>query len=224
MKEPRTLQDTKSGFFLQIESLSPVKRIVIAATVIILLIGAFTWFIHLPQSQAIDNLEKDLAAKQGQLNLFISKAKKIDQFREEMAQTEQKFKIAMEALPEKDEIPALLSGVSRSGHEAGMEFLLFEPKGEQFKEFYAEIPVLLKLTGSYQQIGRFFEMVAKLPRIVNLQDLSISTPKEGEPLTTSCTAVTYKFVEPSPDQKKEGAPASSVSEKLKKLKENEKTQ
>jgi type IV pilus assembly protein PilO len=98
-------------------------------------------------------------------------------------------------LPEKKEIPSLLSSISQSGRDAGLEFLLFEPRGEQTKEFYAEIPVSIIVEGNYHKTALFFDKVARLHRIVNIDDIKMIAAKESDELRTSCTAVTYRFVE-----------------------------
>lgn len=221
MKGTDKSQSRMGAVFSWLEQLAPMKRALLAAVIVAVVAGAFAWLVYLPQSREINKIELDLAAKQKELNVLKAKAAQIEQFKQEMADAEDKFKIAMAKLPEKNEIPALLSGISRHGHEAGMEFLLFEPKGEVYKDFYAEIPVLIKVIGNYHQVGRFFEMVAGLPRIVNIRDITIGHPKEGEPLTTACTAVTYKFVEPPPDTVKEGDKASAAG-KLKEQQQNKK--
>jgi type IV pilus assembly protein PilO len=111
----------------------------------------------------------------------------------------------MRALPEKEEIPSLLAGISEAGKDAGLEFLLFQPKGESPKEFYAEIPVDINVSGSYHQVAVFFDKVANLPRIVNIRNIKMS-PKNQKgsgtnDLTTVCQAVTYKFIESAPKKK-----------------------
>ena len=105
----------------------------------------------------------------------------------------------MKALPEKKEIPNLLASISSSGQDSGLEFALFEPKPENNKDFYAEIPVAVKVSGSYHNVASFFDKVSRLPRIVNIDNISITaqkqTKKEGLSLSTSCTAITYRFIE-----------------------------
>ena len=108
------------------------------------------------------------------------------------------FKSAMKALPEKEEIPSLLTSISRSGQDVGLEFLEFTPKAEVRKEFYAEIPVSIKVQGGYHDLAIFFDKVARLSRIVNIKNISMGRGKGGQELNTSCTAVTYKFIEPAP--------------------------
>jgi type IV pilus assembly protein PilO len=113
----------------------------------------------------------------------------------------------MRALPEKEEIPSLLAGISQAGKDAGLDFLLFQPKPESPKDFYAEIPVDISVSGSYHQVAVFLDKVANLPRIVNIRDIKMALQsKQGESneLTTVCQAVTYKFIEQAPAQPKKG--------------------
>jgi type IV pilus assembly protein PilO len=118
----------------------------------------------------------------------------------------------MRALPEKEEIPSLLTNISKSGHEIGLEFLLFEPKAENKKDFYSEIPVVMNLRGDYHNLAIFFDKVARLSRIVNINNITINRSKDGKDakdLSTSCTAVTYKFVEPPPEKPAVSSPKAA---------------
>ena len=115
-----------------------------------------------------------------------------------MQEAEVQFKTAMKALPEKEEIPSLLTSISRSGQDVGLEFLEFTPKAEKRKEFYAEIPVSIKVNGGYHDLAIFFDKVARLSRIVNIKDINMGPGKDSQELNTKCMAVTYKFVEPAP--------------------------
>jgi type IV pilus assembly protein PilO len=119
-----------------------------------------------------------------------------------MQEAELQFKTAMRALPEKEEIPSLLTSISRSGQDVGLEFLSFEPKSEVRKEFYAEIPVAMQVKGGYHDLAIFFDKVARLSRIVNIKNIEMGRAKDSTDLNTKCTAVTYKFVEPAPPKNK----------------------
>ena len=77
-----------------------------------------------------------------------------------------------------------------------MDFLLFQPRNEQPKNFYAEIPVSIRVNGSYHDTAKFFDKVARLARIVNIRNVAIKPTNKGADLVNSCTAVTYKFMEP----------------------------
>lgn len=116
-----------------------------------------------------------------------------------MKDAEENFKVVRKALPEKKEIPDLLTSISQSGHDAGLDFLLFEPKNEEMKDFYTEIPVSIIVSGNYHNLGLFLSKVASLPRVVNVRDLSLKPVQGGAGLNTSCTAVTYRFVEMQPE-------------------------
>ena len=123
-------------------------------------------------------------------------------YRKKMQDAEEQFKIVMRALPEKEEIPTLLTGISKAGRDSGLEFVLFQPKPEIGKDFYAEIPVSMKVTGDYHGVATFFESVAELNRIVNIRDIDMAPDKDSAKLMATCTAVTYKFIEASDTPKK----------------------
>lgn len=123
-----------------------------------------------------------------------------------MKEAEAQFNMAMKKLPETKEIPSLLTAISDSGQQVGLEFLLFEPKKEKKKEFYAEIPVAMSLRGDYHNLAIFFDQVARLNRIVNITNIQMTRAKgkgkaAGE-LLAKCTAVTYKFLDEPPKKKK----------------------
>jgi type IV pilus assembly protein PilO len=125
-------------------------------------------------------------------------ARKLRVVQQQFKGAEIELKIVMKALPEKKEIPSLLASISSSGQDSGLEFALFEPKPESNKDFYAEIPVSIKVAGSYHNVAMFFDKVSRLPRIVNIDNIGITAQKgtkKGLSLTTSCTAITYRFVE-----------------------------
>ena len=102
-----------------------------------------------------EELEKKLAVAK-------KNAENLETFQQMMKEAELQFKTAMKALPEKEEIPSLLTSISRSGQDVGLEFLLFEPKNEIRKDFYAEIPVAMQIKGGYHDLAMFFDKVARL--------------------------------------------------------------
>jgi type IV pilus assembly protein PilO len=94
--------------------------------------------------------------------------------------------------------------VSKSGQDAGLEFLLFQPKPEIAQDFYAEIPVAIQVVGNYHNVAVFFDQVSKMSRIVNIKDLTMKPSSDGASLDTNCTAVTYKFIEQSKQKSQKG--------------------
>lgn len=190
-----------SPVFEKLEQLTKVQRIAIWAGVLILLVAGFVYFSYLPKYKKIEKLRANQTKIEKQLEIAKRNARQLNAFRKKMQDAEEQFKIVMRALPEKEEIPTLLTGISKAGRNSGLEFVLFQPKPEVGKDFYAEIPVAMKVTGDYHGVATFFESVAELNRIVNIRDIDMEPDKESTKLMATCTAVTYKFIE-TPDTPK----------------------
>ena len=190
-------------FFQNLEKLTKPQRMGIYAATLIVVIGLSVWLLLWPKHQKINTLEKQLAQIQQELAVAKKNASELNDWRNKMKQKEAQYKTVMRELPEKEEIPTLLAGISQAGRDAGLDFVLFQPKKENAKGFYAEIPVDINVSGTYHQVAVFFDKVSNLPRIVNIRDIRMSPAAqkdEGGILTTSCEAVTYKFVEDSGKQ------------------------
>lgn len=198
MKKGKSVSIEKANpVFDKLEQLSKIQRIAIWAGLLILLIGAFVYFSYLPKFKKIDELKASLTKFEAQLEVAKKNARQLNAYRKKMQDAEEQFKIVMRALPEKEEIPTLLTGISKAGKDAGLNFILFQPKPEVKKDFYAEIPVAMNVTGNYHGVATFFENVAGLNRIVNIRNIRMTPDKGGTKLTTKCTGVTYKFIEAS---------------------------
>ena len=104
---------------------------------------------------------------------------------------------AIKELPNSREIPELVRRISSIGKKIGLQFLLFKPMPEVVRDFYAEVPVKLKVEGSFHEVATFFDRIGKLNRIVNVKNITISDPEERSGkvmLTIEGTAVTYRFL------------------------------
>jgi type IV pilus assembly protein PilO len=181
-------------------ALDRTKKILILAGVLVLLTALYVWLLFLPAHEAIQKLDADLS------ELLDEKAEKeaivanLAAFKREYQRLEQSLKQAMAQLPDKKEIPSLLENISNLGRESGLEVALFKPGTPKPKDFYAEVPVDIKLVGTYHNLLTFFYRVGNLPRIVNISDLKIDKGKKGTPassLSTECRATTYKLLEES---------------------------
>lgn len=186
-------------FFEKVENLSKVQRIVISTVIFGLIVGGFSYFSYWPKFEQINRLNTQLDKLEEKLKTAKRNAKDLKKFQAKMKEAEAQFQMAMKKLPEKEEIPSLLSSISDSGQQVGLEFLLFEPKPEKKKEFYAEIPVAMNIKGDYHNLAIFFDQVARLSRIVNIQNIQMSSAKDknSQDLSVKCMAVTYKFIEAS---------------------------
>jgi type IV pilus assembly protein PilO len=125
------------------------------------------------------------------------KAANFDAYRAQLADIERDFGAMLRQLPGKTEVPNLLVDISQTGLGAGLEEQLFQPTGEIQKDFYAELPIKLRYTGSYHKLGNFVSGIAALPRIVTLHDISIKRSTEDSPdeLTLDVTAKTYRYLD-----------------------------
>ena len=205
MNKSKTVASDKTApIFEKLEQLSKIQRIIIWVGVMVLLIGGFAYFSYVPKYKKIGVLQKRLKKVENELTVAKKNARQLNTYRKKMHDAEEQFKIVMRALPEKEEIPTLLTGISKAGKDSGLNFVLFQPKPEVEKEFYAEIPVSIEVNGDYHGVATFFESVAELNRIVNIRGITMSPEKDSETLNTVCTAVTYKFIEATkkPETKK----------------------
>ncbi len=197
MKESNLSLDSLSPLFNSLEQLTKVQRIAIYIGSMVLVGVAFFYLSFYPKQQTIKGLEASLASAKQALAKAKRNASQLNYYRNKMKQEEAQFKAVMKALPEKEEIPSLLAGISKAGKDAGLEFILFQPKKEIPKGFYAEIPVGIEVSGGYHQVAVFFDKVANLPRIVTIKNITmVPTKSKGvNTLNTKCMAVTYKFIE-----------------------------
>ncbi len=132
-----------------------------------------------------------------------AKAANLEAYKEQMLEMERSFGALLRQLPSKTEVADLLVDISRVGIQAGLEFELFKPEAESPKEFYAELPIRLRVKGTYHQFGSFASGTAALPRIVTLHDLNISATKKSSGSTGNksnlmimeATAKTYRYLE-----------------------------
>jgi type IV pilus assembly protein PilO len=204
--EKKGIAKSIEPFLEKIENLSKVQRIIISVGSFVVIAGIFIYFLYLPKYEKINSLKKQLTDLEQKLSTAKRNAADLKKFQAKMKEAEAQFNMAMKKLPETKEIPSLLTAISDSGQQVGLEFLLFEPKKEKKKEFYAEIPVAMSLRGDYHNLAIFFDQVARLNRIVNITNIQMTRAKgkgkaAGE-LLAKCTAVTYKFLDEPPKKKK----------------------
>jgi type IV pilus assembly protein PilO len=204
MKARENVLRNLDSFIERVEALSKVQRILIYVGVFALVFLVFGYFSFWPKYQNIERLNTEFGKLSADLSKSKKNAEKLVVLEKEFESKQRDYQLVLRSLPENEEISSLLASVSQSGQDAGLEFLLFQPGADINKQFYAEIPVFIKVTGGFHNVVMFFDRVANLSRIVNIRDIEIARDKSGA-LTTSCKAVTYKFIESAaeatPDQK-----------------------
>jgi type IV pilus assembly protein PilO len=156
---------------------------------------SFVWNDDRPLLQKAEADELDLRA---QFESKQQRAANLDAYRAQLGEMERSFGAMLRQLPGKTEVPNLLVDISQTGLAAGLTEKLFQPGAEKSNGFYAELPIKIKLVGSYHDFGRFVSGIAALPRIVTLNDIQISPvdAKGGyDNLTMDVTAKTYRYIE-----------------------------
>jgi len=125
------------------------------------------------------------------------KAANYDKYKDQLAQIEQSFGTMLRQLPGETEIPSLIVDISQTGLAAGLQEKLFVPRSENPRDFYAEKPISIRLTGGYHEIGNFVSGIAALPRIVTLHDITITPEQTGsfDVLSMEVTAQTYRYLD-----------------------------
>ena len=193
-------------FFDRLSKLNTIQRFLICIGSYAILVAPFIWLSYLPKFEKIDKLSDEDELEQLEKKLQVAK-RKAAQYKKMLAllnEAKANFEIAKKKLPQTSEIPNLLANITASGQASGLQFLLFQPKNETRKDFYAQIPVSIKVKGEYRSVALFYERLARLSRIVNVQNIKMRPGKDSSQLTTNCTAVTYRFVEASKKKKKKG--------------------
>jgi type IV pilus assembly protein PilO len=154
----------------------------------------FVWDAQVPELQKREDTEQALRTE---FKTKHAKAVNLEVYKTQLKDIERSFGALLRQLPGKTEVPNLLVDISQTGLSAGLEEKLFQPQAEQKKDFYAELPIKISLTGSYHQFGEFVSGIAALPRIVTLHDIEIKSVNKDayDQLTLDLTAKTYRYLD-----------------------------
>jgi len=161
----------------------------------LIIILAGWWFLWNDQLTELDTkqLEEETLKQQ-----FLEKKRQavnLELYTQQLADIDRSFGALLKQLPNKSEIEALLIEVNQAGLGRGLQFELFRPAQELVKDFYAELPIAVKINGTYHDFGAFAADIAKLPRIVTLNNISISPLKDGGVLTMDATTKTFRYLD-----------------------------
>ena len=171
----------------------PVKIAVMGALLAAVLFAGY-WFDLSAQLAGLDkSREEEVKLRES----FITKKKQainLETYRQQLKDIEHSFGVLLRQLPNKSEMDALLTDINQAGLGRGLEFELFKPSTETAKEFYAELPIAVRVTGSYHDLGAFASDVSKLSRIVTLNDINIVPGKDGR-LVMDSVAKTYRYLD-----------------------------
>jgi type IV pilus assembly protein PilO len=177
--------------------------------VLVVVTGLLVWNFVISERGNMPRLRTAEAEQKTLWQTFDEKQRKaanLEAYRQQIAEIERTFGAMLRQLPGKTEVPSLLVDISQTGLAAGLQERLFQPGSESKKDFYAELPIKIQLTGGYHEFGLFVSGIAALPRIVTLHDIEItrasarrttrgSAPAPTDQLTLNLTAKTYRYLD-----------------------------
>ena len=172
-------------------------RIAVLVGVFIALLVAGWWLLWSDQLTELDGKREEMDKLK---NEFIEKKKQainLDLYTQQLAEIDRSFGALLKQLPNKAEVDSLLVDVNQAGLGRGLQFDLFKPGTETVKDFYAELPIQLKIVGNYHDFGAFAADIAKLPRIVTLGNMTIAPQAKDGNLVLDATAHTYRYLDES---------------------------
>ncbi len=196
------LSDFNNLDFQNIAGWPPAAKGVGIGVICLVILGAGYWFDTKDQWEALQLAKaKEQELKQS-FETKQAKAVNLDAYKQQLDEMNASFGLMLRQLPSKAEVADLLVDISQTGLASGLEFELFSPKDEAPKDFYAELPINIRVTGKYHQFGAFVSGVAALPRIVTMHDIVIRPPQSAQPgqeksdkLVMELVTKTYRYLE-----------------------------
>jgi type IV pilus assembly protein PilO len=174
------------------------QRCAILAVLMVLVVVGFVYSMYFPEQEELQRLVEQSQKLETKLVEDRRIASNLPKFKEEYEKMNEQLGLALTELPNDKEIPGLLSSIASLAKDNGLDVIRFKPGQERPSGFYAEVPIELKLTGSFDQFATFSQAIGDLSRIVNLNNLTMGSPKTADGktnLSIDCLAVTYRFIE-----------------------------
>jgi len=169
-------------------------KIAVLVLLLVVVVGLGALFDWKDEYDALDAAQQQEAKLKEQYAAKKAKAINYDEYRKQLAEVEVSFGALLKQLPNRAEMDALLTDINQAGLGRGLQFELFKPAAqERMADFYAELPISIRITGNYHDMGAFASDVAQLPRIVTLNDVAI-TNERGQ-LAMEATAKTYRYLD-----------------------------
>jgi type IV pilus assembly protein PilO len=175
----------------------PVRIGSVAVAFLVLTVAGIYMLVWNEQRPELQRRQAEEQGLRAQFREKHAKAVNLELYKQQLKDIERSFGALLRQLPGRTEVPSLLVDISQTGLAAGLQEKLFQPQPEQKKDFYAELPIKIRLTGSYHQFGEFVSGIAALPRIVTLHDIDIKPDNKDayDQLSLELTAKTYRYMD-----------------------------
>jgi type IV pilus assembly protein PilO len=169
-------------------------RVVVAVCLLLLTVAGFWWFDWQGQVETLEARQTEEVQLRESWVTKKRQAVNLEEHRRQLAEIDRQFGALLKQLPNRAEMDSLLSDINQAGLGRGLQFELFKPGADVVKEFYAEMPIDVRVTGVYHDLGEFVADLASMPRVVTLGDVGIEADKDGR-LKLQAKAVTYRYLD-----------------------------
>jgi len=178
-------------FMERLEGISSFYRWLAIPVFVLLLAVLYWYFLYQPYSEEMAALQERITSKQQTVEKYQKIAAQLETFRTQVSELEARLHALLRELPESREIPGMIRQISDLGVRTGLQISLIKPMLEQRKEFYAEIPIQVRVKGQYHAVGRFFDDLAHLERVISVDGIQIEATSQE----TQCLATTFRFLD-----------------------------
>jgi type IV pilus assembly protein PilO len=177
---------------------SIAQKIAILAVTIILITALYYSFLYSPRADEMAKLSDSVEIARNEKTVKTQKAANLSRLRQDLQRLDAELKKAIAQLPDKKQIPELLSSISSKAQESGLDILLFRPRAEAYQEFYAEVPVDITVKGNFHNTVNFFDEVGRMDRLVNIDNIGFKNPTvngDNVVLETTSVATAFRFLD-----------------------------
>lgn len=177
---------------------STAQKVAILGVSVILIAALYYSFLFSPKADELAKLADSVEIARNEKTVKTQKAANLSRLRQDLQRLDGELKKAIAQLPEKKEIPELLSSISSKAQQSGLDVLLFRPRPESYQEFYAEVPVDITVKGNFHNTVNFFDNVGRMDRLVNIDNIGFKNPTvsgDNVVLETTSVATAFRFLD-----------------------------
>jgi type IV pilus assembly protein PilO len=177
---------------------STAQKVAILGVGVILIAALYYSFLFSPKADEVAKLADSVEIARNEKTVKTQKAANLSRLRQDLQRLDAELKKAIAQLPEKNEIPELLSSISSKAQQSGLDVLLFRPRPESYQEFYAEVPVDITVKGNFHNTVNFFDDVGRMDRLVNIDNIGFKNPTvsgDNVVLETTSVATAFRFLD-----------------------------
>jgi type IV pilus assembly protein PilO len=178
-------------FMERLEGIPSLYRWLTIPAFVVLLAALYWYFLYQPYSEEMAALQERITSKRQTVEKYQKIAAQLETFKTQVSELEARLHALLRELPESREIPGMIRQISDLGVRTGLQISLIKPMLEQRKEFYAEIPIQVRVKGQYHAVGRFLDDLAHLERLISVDGIQIEATSQE----TQCLATTFRFLD-----------------------------